>query len=151
MLFFECTISHKINENSSKPTNNKYMLRAMTYSEAEANCYRLMQSNGISEFSIEKIVKTDVNDYMVEDHEGEKIFSAKYVTVYTDDSDKEKIADKFHYIIRASDINNVIPFLRNNTMTDIVITELKRTSIVEVVMDINEVENESNEDCGTEI
>lgn len=151
MLFFECTISHKINENSSKPTNNKYMLRAMTYSEAEANCYKLMQSNGINEFSIEKIVKTDVNDYMVEDHEGEKIFSVKYVTVYTDDSDKEKIADKFHYIVRASDINNVIPFLRNSTMADIVITELKRTSIVEVVMDINEVEGEESEDCGTEI
>lgn len=151
MLFFECTISHRINENSSKPTNNKYMLRAMTYSEAEADCYKLMQSNGINEFSIEKIVKTDVNDYMVEDHEGEKIFSAKYVTVYTDDSDKEKIADKFHYIVRASDINDVIPFLRNSTIADIVITELKRTSIVEVVMDIDEVEGEASEDCGTEI
>lgn len=141
MLFFECTISHKANEDSSRPVNHKYVFRADTYSEAETYCHMYMQSESINEFSIEKIVKTDVNEYQVENDNGEKVFSVKFVSVYIDDNDEEKVADKFHYLVRASDINNVIPFIKNGTTNDIVIVELKRTSIIEVVTDIHAVES----------
>lgn len=122
-------------------TKHRYLFNAINYTEAESNCYKYMELMGISDFSIDKIVKTDVNDYLVQCCESEKYFSIKIVSVYVDEDGEEKKDDKYHYVVKADDIDNVISFINEYTRDqDIVVTELKRTALCDVITDIDEVQ-----------
>lgn len=133
-LFFECTIKHQINSEDTKQKKFLYLLEAETYTEAEKNCYTIMQDMGFTTFSIEKIVKTDINEVFTEnDSEDSKYYSVKLATMGTNEESGEEITiNKYHYYVLGNDIEPVARFVKNVfSVDDVVIFQQKRTNIIE--------------------
>lgn len=145
MFYFDCTVKHKANENDSKTRKFHYLLRAVSYSDAEAQCYKIAEMNSVRDsFSIDTIKKTDVTEYNSVSEEGEKFYSAIVNILQPDDDGENTSVDKYHHIIRADDIAEIIPFVnRLYNSQDIAIQQVKKTNIYEVYENIS-TESSSN-------
>lgn len=132
-LFFECTIRHRINSEDGKLKKFNYLVEGETYTEAEKNCYTIMNHLGLEVFSIDKIVKTDVNEVFTQDDgENTYYYSVKLVCYNEDEDGTELAVDKYHYVVRGSDIEPVARYVKSSfTVNDVVIMQQKRTNIVD--------------------
>lgn len=152
MFYFDCTVKHKLNENDSKIKKFHYLFRAISYSDAEAQCYKMAEMNSIRDsFSIDTIKKTDVTEYNVASEEGEKFYSAVVNTLIEGDDDSVSV-EKYHHIVRANNIEEIIPFINSlYNIQDIAIQQVKKTNIYEVYEDIevesNSLNSTQNQEC----
>lgn len=73
----------------SKSVTENYLVDAMSYTEAEARI--MMEMEGISEFTILTISKTNINEVVLPGKDGEAWFKSKVTySVQEEDSEKEK-------------------------------------------------------------
>lgn len=137
-MYFNCTILHKINDSDSKKKKFHYLVDAMTFTEAEANCYKVAKDQNVSDdFSIDNIAKTNIS--MVKKADNSDELTDKWVHVQygiiglDEESGEEIIAKKEEAIILCSSIDKAVNILRSDIgdATFVAITS-KRTNIVEV-------------------
>lgn len=132
--FFECTIKHQISSDDNKEKKFKYLVEAESYTEAEKACYTIMEDLGMTSFSIESIVKTDVNELFIDNRDDESNFySIKLATSRKDeDTGRDIIVNKYHYVVVGDDIEPVVRYCKNVFSTDdVIIIQAKRTGITE--------------------
>lgn len=137
-MYFNCTILHKINDSDSKKKKFHYLVDAMTFTEAEANCYKIAKDQNVSDdFSIDNIAKTNISivrkpaNY---DEITDKWVQVQYGIIGLDEeSGEEVIAKKEEAIIFCGSIDKAVSILRDEmgNETFVPITS-KRTNIVEV-------------------
>lgn len=132
--FFECTIKHQVSCDDNKEKKFKYLVEAESYTEAEKACYTIMEDLGMFNFSIESIVKTDVNELFVDNRDDDSNFySIKLATSRKDeDTGRDIIVNKYHYVVVGNDIVPVVRYCKNLFSTDdVIIIQAKRTNITE--------------------
>ena len=84
-----------------KKVTENYLVDAMSYTEAESRI--IMEMEGISEFSIQSITKTNINDVVLPGKDGESWFKTKVTYVVQDeDSEKEKKVTTYSLISATS-------------------------------------------------
>lgn len=137
-MYFNCTILHKINDSDSKKKKFHYLVDAMTFTEAEANCYKIAKDQDVSDdFSIDNIAKTNIS--IVRNPANNDEITDKWVQVQygiiglDEESGEEVIAKKEEAIIFCGSIDKAVGILRDEmgNETFVPITS-KRTNIVEV-------------------
>lgn len=105
-IWFSCKIKYfKPNsEGLSKSVTENYLIDAMSYTEAESRI--MMEMEGISEFTIQSISKTNINDVVLPGKDGEVWFKAKVTyAVQDEDSEKEKKVTSY-ILISASSVKD---------------------------------------------
>ena len=97
-IWFSCKIKYfkPNNEGLSKSVTETYLIDAMSYTEAESRI--MLEMEGISEFTIQSITKTNINDVVLPGKEGEVWFKSK-VTYAVQDEDSEKEKKVTSYIL----------------------------------------------------
>lgn len=137
-MFFNCTILHKISDGDSKKKKFHYLVDAMTFTEAEANCYKIAKDQNVSDdFSIDNIAKTNIS-IVRKDEDSDDIYD-KWIHVQygiiglDEESGDEVIASKEEAIILCKSIDRAVEILRkeNGNETFVPIAS-KRTNIVDV-------------------
>lgn len=137
-MYFNCTILHKINDSDSKKKKFHYLVDAMTFTEAEANCYKIAKDQNVrDDFSIDNIAKTNISIVRKpanHDEITDKWVQVQYGIIGLDEeSGEEVIAKKEEAIIFCGSIDKAVSILRDEmgNETFVPITS-RRTNIVEV-------------------
>lgn len=132
--YFECKIKYNkvLEDGKEKIVNEKYLVPAVSFTDAEANITKEMASYISGEFLIDDISRANYSELFL--NESEKYYDAKLAFISVDDSGKER-KTSVNMLVQANDMRDAMNKLdegMKNTMADYESVKLQETSIVDV-------------------
>lgn len=127
---FECKVKYHKQDNNGllKKVNEKYLIDAFSFSEAEKRLY--------DEFSDEFLISSiKIAKYSEIIGSGEKFFDCKIVFICLDEVSGKERKTSIKILVRANDIKEVIPVIDESmkgSMTDYTSVAIKETDIVDI-------------------
>lgn len=133
--FFEVTIRYDktMEDGMTKKVNESYLVKAVTFSDAEAKIIDEMKPFIKGEFDVVSMKITKYQEIIRKD--GERFYKAKVNTIVLDERTEKEKKTPSYYLVDANTIEDarkaVLDFL-GNSMLDFEIEALQETRIIDV-------------------
>ena len=134
--WFECTIKYEnqLEEGKIAKTTERYLVDALTFTEAEARIIKEMKPFISGEFVVDKIQRTKVNE-LFPNESGDKWFKSKVFFVSLDEEKGVEKRTACTMYVQANDIKEAESNLKEGmkgTMADYEIASITETKILDV-------------------
>ena len=136
--FFECKIKYNkvLEDGKEKLVTEKYLVSAMSFTEAEANFIKEITPYISGEFFIDDISRADYSElFLSEDESADKYYDAKLAFITLDEKSGKEKKTNVNMLVRASDMRDAMNKLDEGlkgTMIDYQSVKLQETSLVDV-------------------
>lgn len=135
--YFECKIKYNIilEDGKGKLVTEKYLVDAMSFTEAEANITKEMTPYISGEFIIDDISRANYSELFLV--EGEKYYDAKLAFITLDEKSGKENKSTVNMLVQANDMRDAMNKLdegMKGTMADYESVKLQETSIVDVFL-----------------
>ena len=137
-VFKECVVSYdKVQEDGTqKRVSEKYIVCAMSFTEAEARITEEMSGLISGGFEVVNISPLPFGEVFIDETgEKEKYYKAKLAFITLDENSGKEKKTRVHYLVQAdsvADANKALEEMLKGTMIDYVIEEVKETSYLDV-------------------
>lgn len=136
--WFECTVSYeKVQENGTqKRITEKYVVEALSFTEAEANITNQIVNCVIGELNVKGIVHSQYNEIFFSDADSDVFWfkvNVKFIT-FDERSNKEKYTNVI-YLVQGSDISTAKANIEkelHNSIADFNLSGINETNILDV-------------------
>ena len=135
---FECKIKYNkvLEDGKEKLVNEKYLISAMSFTEAEANFIKEITPYISGEFFIDDISRADYSElFLSEDESADKYYDAKLAFITLDEKSGKEKKTNVNMLVRASDMRDAMNKLdegMKGSMCDYQSVKLQETSLVDV-------------------
>ena len=135
--YFECKIKYNIilEDGKGKLVTEKYLVYAMSFTEAESNITKEMTPYIYGEFIIDDISRANYSELFLD--EGEKYYDAKLAFITLDEKSGKENKSTVNILVQANDMRDAMNKLdegMKGTMADYESVKLQETSIVDVFL-----------------
>ena len=135
---FECKIKYNkvLEDGKEKPVTEKYLVSAMSFTEAEANFIKEITPYISGEFFIDDISRADYSElFLSEDESADKYYDAKLAFITLDEKSGKEKKTNVNMLVRASDMRDAMNKLdegMKGSMCDYQSVKLQENSLVDV-------------------
>lgn len=138
---FECTVAYeKMMENGmQKKVSEPYIVKAYSFTEAEAVITDFIKPYITGEFSIKSIKRCKCNE-IVEDANGDRYFNAIISMITLDEKSGKEKKTRVPLVVQANDMDGALDNLKKHmsgSMADYEVAKLEESKIMDVVLDVN--------------
>ena len=136
--FFECKIKYNkvLEDGKEKLVTEKYLVSAMSFTEAEANFIKEITPYISGEFFIDDISRADYSElFLSEDESADKYYDAKLAFITLDEKSGKEKKTNVNMLVQASDMRDAMNKLdegMKGSMCDYQSVKLQETSLVDV-------------------
>ena len=136
--FFECKIKYNkvLEDGKEKLVTEKYLVSAMSFTEAEANFIKEITPYISGEFFIDDISRADYSElFLSEDESADKYYDAKLAFITLDEKSGKEKKTNVNMLVQAADMRDAMNRLdegMKGTMCDYQSVKLQETSLVDV-------------------
>ncbi len=136
--FFECKIKYNkvLEDGKEKLVNEKYLVSAMSFTEAEANFIKEITPYISGEFFIDDISRADYSElFLSDDESADKYYDAKLAFITLDEKSGKEKKTNVNMLVQAADMRDAMNKLdegMKGTMCDYQSVKLQETSLVDV-------------------
>ena len=136
--FFECKIKYNkvLEDGKEKLVTEKYLVSAMSFTEAEANFIKEITPYISGEFFIDDISRADYSElFLSEDESADKYYDAKLAFITLDEKSGKEKKTNVNMLVRASDMRDAMNKLdegMKGSMCDYQSVKLQENSLVDV-------------------
>lgn len=136
--FFECKIKYNkvLEDGKEKMVTEKYLVSAMSFTEAEANFIKEITPYISGEFFIDDISRADYSElFLSEDESADKYYDAKLAFITLDEKSGKEKKTNVNMLVQASDMRDAMNKLdegMKGTMIYYQSVKLQETSLVDV-------------------
>ena len=136
--FFECKIKYNkvLEDGKEKLVTEKYLVSAMSFTEAEANFIKEITPYISGEFFIDDISRADYSElFLSEDESADKYYDAKLAFITLDEKSGKEKKTNVNMLVQADDMRDAMNRLdegMKGTMCDYQSVKLQETSLVDV-------------------
>lgn len=136
--FFECKIKYNkvLDDGKEKLVTEKYLVSAMSFTEAEANFIKEITPYISGEFFIDDISRADYSElFLSEDESADKYYDAKLAFITLDEKSGKEKKTNVNMLVQAADMRDAMNRLdegMKGTMCDYQSVKLQETSLVDV-------------------
>ena len=136
--FFECKIKYNkvLDDGKEKLVTEKYLVSAMSFTEAEANFIKEITPYISGEFFIDDISRADYSElFLSEDESADKYYDAKLAFITLDEKSGKEKKTNVNMLVQADDMRDAMNRLdegMKGTMCDYQSVKLQETSLVDV-------------------
>ncbi len=135
---FECKIKYNkvLEDGKEKLVTEKYLVSAMSFTEAEANFIKEIMPYISGEFFIDDISRADYSElFLSEDESADKYYDAKLAFITLDEKSGKEKKTNVNMLVRASDMRDAMNKLdegMKGSMCDYQSVKLQENSLVDV-------------------
>ena len=135
---FECKIKYNkvLEDGKEKLVTEKYLVSAMSFTEAEANFIKEITPYISGEFFIDDISRADYSElFLSEDESADKYYDAKLAFITLDEKSGKEKKTNVNMLVRASDMRDAMNKLdegMKGSMCDYQSVKLQENSLVDV-------------------
>ena len=135
---FECKIKYNkvLEDGKEKMVTEKYLVSAMSFTEAEANFIKEITPYISGEFFIDDISRADYSElFLSEDESADKYYDAKLAFITLDEKSGKEKKTNVNMLVRASDMRDAMNELdegMKGSMCDYQSVKLQENSLVDV-------------------
>ena len=135
---FECKIKYNkvLEDGKEKLVTEKYLVSAMSFTEAEANFIKEITPYISGEFFIDDISRADYSElFLSEDESADKYYDAKLAFITLDEKSGKEKKTNVNMLVRASDMRDAMNKLdegMKGSMCDYQSVKLQETSLIDV-------------------
>ena len=135
---FECKIKYNkvLEDGKEKLVTEKYLVSAMSFTEAEANFIKEITPYISGEFFIDDISRADYSElFLSEDESADKYYDAKLAFITLDEKSGKEKKTNVNMLVRASDMRDAMNELdegMKGSMCDYQSVKLQENSLVDV-------------------
>ena len=135
---FECKIKYNkvLEDGKEKMVTEKYLVSAMSFTEAEANFIKEITPYISGEFFIDDISRADYSElFLSEDESADKYYDAKLAFITLDEKSGKEKKTNVNMLVRASDMRDAMNKLdegMKGSMCDYQSVKLQENSLVDV-------------------
>lgn len=135
---FECKIKYNkvLEDGKEKLVTEKYLVSAMSFTEAEANFIKEITPYISGEFFIDDISRADYSElFLSEDESADKYYDAKLAFITLDEKSGKEKKTNVNMLVQADDMRDAMNRLdegMKGTMCDYQSVKLQETSLVDV-------------------
>ena len=136
--FFECKIKYNkvLEDGKEKLVTEKYLISAMSFTEAEANFIKEITPYISGEFFIDDISRADYSElFLSEDESADKYYDAKLAFITLDEKSGKEKKTNVNMLVQAADMRDAMNRLdegMKGTMCDYQSVKLQENSLVDV-------------------
>ena len=136
--FFECKIKYNkvLEDGKEKLVTEKYLVSAMSFTEAEANFIKEITPYISGEFFIDDISRADYSElFLSEDESADKYYDAKLAFITLDEKSGKEKKTNVNMLVQASDMRDAMNKLdegMKGSMCYYQSVKLQETSLVDV-------------------
>ena len=136
--FFECKIKYNkvLEDGKEKLVTEKYLVSAMSFTEAEANFIKEITPYISGEFFIDDISRADYSElFLSEDESADKYYDAKLAFITLDEKSGKEKKTNVNMLVQAADMRDAMNRLdegMKGTMCDYQSVKLQETSLIDV-------------------
>ena len=136
--FFECKIKYNkvLEDGKEKMVTEKYLVSAMSFTEAEANFIKEITPYISGEFFIDDISRADYSElFLSEDESADKYYDAKLAFITLDEKSGKEKKTNVNMLVRAADMRDAMNKLdegMKGSMCGYQSVKLQETSLVDV-------------------
>ncbi len=136
--FFECKVKYNkmLEDGKEKMVTEKYLLSAMSFTEAETNFIKEITPYISGEFFIDDISRADYSElFLSEDESADKYYDAKLAFITLDEKSGKEKKTNVNMLVRASDMRDAMNKLdegMKGSMCDYQSVKLQENSLVDV-------------------
>ena len=136
--FFECKIKYNkvIEDGKEKLATEKYLVSAMSFTEAEANFIKEITPYISGEFFIDDISRADYSElFLSEDESADKYYDAKLAFITLDEKSGKEKKTNVNMLVQADDMRDAMNRLdegMKGSMCGYQSVKLQETSLVDV-------------------
>ena len=136
--YFECKIKYNkvLEDGKEKLVTEKYLVSAMSFTEAEANFIKEITPYISGEFFIDDISRADYSElFLSEDESADKYYDAKLAFITLDEKSGKEKKTNVNMLVQAADMRDAMNRLdegMKGTMCDYQSVKLQETSLVDV-------------------
>ena len=136
--YFECKIKYNkvLEDGKEKLVTEKYLVSAMSFTEAEANFIKEITPYISGEFFIDDISRADYSElFLSEDESADKYYDAKLAFITLDEKSGKEKKTNVNMLVQADDMRDAMNRLdegMKGTMCDYQSVKLQETSLVDV-------------------
>ena len=135
---FECKIKYNkvLEDGKEKLVTEKYLVSAMSFTEAEANFIKEITPYISGEFFIDDISRADYSElFLSEDESADKYYDAKLAFITLDEKSGKEKKTNVNMLVQAADMRDAMNRLdegMKGTMCDYQSVKLQETSLIDV-------------------
>ena len=135
---FECKIKYNkvLEDGKEKLVTEKYLVSAMSFTEAEANFIKEITPYISGEFFIDDISRADYSElFLSEDESADKYYDAKLAFITLDEKSGKEKKTNVNMLVQADDMRDAMNRLdegMKGTMCDYQSVKLQENSLVDV-------------------
>jgi len=135
---FECKIKYNkvLEDGKEKLVTEKYLVSAMSFTEAEANFIKEITPYISGEFFIDDISRADYSElFLSEDESADKYYDAKLAFITLDEKSGKEKKTNVNMLVQAADMRDAMNRLdegMKGTMCDYQSVKLQENSLVDV-------------------
>ena len=136
--FFECKIKYNkvLEDGKEKLVTEKYLVSAMSFTEAEANFIKEITPYISGEFFIDDISRADYSElFLSEDESADKYYDAKLAFITLDEKSGKEKKTNVNMLVQAADMRDAMDRLdegMKGSMCDYQSVKLQENSLVDV-------------------
>lgn len=136
--YFECKIKYNkvLEDGKEKMVTEKYLVSAMSFTEAEANFIKEITPYISGEFFIDDISRADYSElFLSEDESADKYYDAKLAFITLDEKSGKEKKTNVNMLVQASDMRDAMNKLdegMKESMCDYQSVKLQENSLVDV-------------------
>ena len=136
--FFECKIKYNkvLEDGKEKLVTEKYLVSAMSFTEAEANFIKEITPYISGEFFIDDISRADYSElFLSEDESADKYYDAKLAFITLDEKSGKEKKTNVNMLVQASDMRDAMNKLdegMKGSMCEYQSVKLQENSLVDV-------------------
>ena len=135
--FFECKVKYNkvLEDGKEKMDTEKYLVSAMSFTEAEANFIKEITPYISGEFFIDDISRADYSElFLSEDESADKYYDAKLAFITLDEKSGKEKKTNVNMLVQAADMRDAMNKLDEGMqmMCDYQSVKLQETSLVDV-------------------
>lgn len=137
-IFFECKVKYNkvLEDGKEKMVTEKYLVSAMSFTEAEANFIKEITPYISGEFFIDDISRADYSElFLSDDESADKYYDAKLAFITLDEKSGNEKKTNVNMLVQASDMRDAMNKLdegMKGTMCEYQSVKLQETSLVDV-------------------
>ena len=136
--FFECKVKYNkvLEDGKEKMVTEKYLVSAMSFTEAEANFIKEITPYISGEFFIDDISRADYSElFLSEDESADKYYDAKLAFITLDEKSGKEKKTNVNMLVQASDMRDAMNKLdegMKGSMCEYQSVKLQENSLVDV-------------------
>lgn len=128
----------KETENGKKKETEKYLVDAMTFTEAEARIIEGMDALCLEDFSVEAVRQSGYEDECFTHCDTDNYYKVKVIYTIVDEETEKPTRIRVYYLVQADSIASAVRYAQQmikDSVYDTRITEVTETDIVDVIME----------------